>query len=83
MMFDSIDIFSGLTITWVRSWLRIYQCFDSPILFSSLYGPGITSAMYNLYFLKILVQRDEGGELYMLPEDIVIILEVVSDIQIS
>ncbi|KAK9226210.1 hypothetical protein WN943_011257 [Citrus x changshan-huyou] len=53
---SSGELTRRLTITWVRSWLRIYQCFDSPILFLSLYGPGITSAMYNLYFVKILVK---------------------------
>ncbi|KAL5798103.1 hypothetical protein ACOSQ2_002923 [Xanthoceras sorbifolium] len=52
--------YSGSITIWARNLLRIYQCFDYQFLFLSLYGPETTFATCNLYFLKTLVQRDEG-----------------------
>lgn len=49
--------------------MRISQCFASQILFLNLYGPETTSAMCNLYSLKILAQKGERGEFQILNDD--------------
>lgn len=60
----SYFFFPELTITWERNLLRISQFFVSQILSLSLFGPETTSAMFNLYFLRILVPMDEEGEVH-------------------
>lgn len=64
LKFDYVGFLSELTITWERNLLRISPFFVSRILSLSLCGPETTSAMSNSYFRRILVPRDEEGEVH-------------------